>query len=110
MLEKRVLMLVDDTFIDKFIAEKFNSDEQFYGVKYMLFNKEKTPEELLPLLRTVPVYIQNNKTVVDYCNKLLVDLILMDYSLVDDINKLKDLEGLTDVWGNAGSTSYFRGN
>lgn len=97
ILKERALMLVNDTFIESFLAEQLNSDEQFYGVKYMLFNREKTPEELLPLLSTIPMYIQNNKTLSDYIDKLLVDLILMDYSLVDNINKLKNLEGLTHV-------------
>ena len=39
------------------------------------------------------VYIEDNRSLGSYFNKLLVDLILMDYSLRDHINMIKKLEG-----------------
>ena len=93
MLKERTLKLVDNTFIDEFLKKDLNSDEQFYGVKYMLFCSDKSPEELLTNIKHAPVYIEDNRSLGSYFNKLLVDLILMDYSLRDHINMIKKLEG-----------------
>lgn len=89
MLKERAEKLVDNTFINEFLEKGLNSDEQFYGVKYMLFYSEKSPEELLTDIKYAPVYIDDNRSLGSYFNKLLVDLILMDYSLRDNINMLK---------------------
>lgn len=92
MLKERAEKLVDNTFINEFLEKGLNSDEQFYGVKYMLFYSEKSPEELLTDIKYAPVYIDDNWSLGSYFNKLLVDLILMDYSLRDNINMLKKME------------------
>uniref|UniRef100_UPI00402AA392 hypothetical protein n=1 Tax=[Lactobacillus] rogosae TaxID=706562 RepID=UPI00402AA392 len=92
MLKERAEKLVDNTFINEFLEKGLNSDEQFYGVKYMLFYSEKSPEELLTDIKYAPVYIDDNRSLGSYFNKLLVDLILMDYSLRDNINMLKKME------------------
>lgn len=92
MLKERAEKLVDNTFINEFLEKGLNSDEQFYGVKYMLFYSENSPEELLTDIKYAPVYIDDNRSLGSYFNKLLVDLILMDYSLRDNINMLKKME------------------
>lgn len=98
MLKERAEKLVDNTFINEFLEKGLNSDEQFYGVKYMLFYSEKSPEELLTDIKYAPVYIDDNRSLGSYFNKLLVDLILMDYSLRDNINMLKKMEVREDEW------------
>ena len=85
MLKERASKLVDNTFLKKGL----NSDEQYYGVKYMLFHSDESPEELLTDIKYAPVYIDDNRSLGSYFNKLLVDLILMDYSLRENINMLK---------------------
>lgn len=93
MLEERAAKLLDNTFINEFLEKGLNSDEQFYGVKYMLFHSDESPEELLTDIKYAPVYIDDNQSLGSCFNKLLVDLILMDYSLRDNINNIKKLEG-----------------
>ena len=92
MLEERASKLVDNTFINEFLRKGLNSDEQYYGVKYMLFHSDESPEELLTDIKYAPVYIDDNRSLGSYFNKLLVDLILMDYSLRENINMLKKME------------------
>lgn len=89
MLKERASKLVDNTFINEFLKKGLNSDEQYYGVKYMLFHSDESPEELLTDIKYAPVYIDDNRSLGSYFNKLLVDLILMDYSLRENINMLK---------------------
>lgn len=92
MLKERAEKLVDNTFINEFLEKGLNSDEQYYGVKYMLFHSDESPEELLTDIKYAPVYIDDNRSLGSYFNKLLVDLILMDYSLRENINILKKME------------------
>lgn len=92
MLKERAEKLVDNTFINEFLEKGLNSDEQYYGVKYMLFHSDESPEELLTDIKYAPVYIDDNQSLGSYFNKLLVDLILMDYSLRENINMLKKME------------------
>lgn len=92
MLKERASKLVDNTFINEFLKKGLNSDEQYYGVKYMLFHSDESPEELLTDIKYAPVYIDDNRSLGSYFNKLLVDLILMDYSLRENINMLKKME------------------
>jgi hypothetical protein len=92
MLKERAEKLVDNTFINEFLEKGLNSDEQYYGVKYMLFHSDESPEELLTDIKYAPVYIDDNRSLGSYFNKLLVDLILMDYSLRENINMLKKME------------------
>ena len=89
MLKERASKLVDNTFINEFLKKGLNSDEQYYGIKYMLFHSDESPEELLTDIKYAPVYIDDNRSLGSYFNKLLVDLILMDYSLRENINMLK---------------------
>lgn len=90
-IKERTEQLIDNNFIDEFLKHDFTSDEKYFGVKYMLYSSDLSPIDLLKQIKGLPIELENNLSLKDGFQRLLVDLILTDYSLREDVIHIRQL-------------------
>lgn len=90
-IKERTEQLIDNAFIDEFLKQNFNYDEKYFGVRYMLFYSDNPPVTLLPKVRELPIEVESDLSIQGGFRRLLVNLILTDYSLREDANHIRKL-------------------
>jgi hypothetical protein len=90
-IKERTKQLIDNVFIGEFLKQNFNYDEKYLGIRYMLFYSDNLPVTLLPKVRELPAEVESDLSIQGGFRRLLVNLILTDYSLRDDVNHLRKL-------------------
>lgn len=90
-IKERTEQLIDNAFIDEFLKQNFNYDEKYFGVRYMLFYSDNPPVTLLPKVRELPIEVESDLSIQGGFRRLLVNLILTDYSIREDVNHIRKL-------------------
>lgn len=90
-IKERTEQLIDNSFIDEFLKHNFNYDEKYFGISYMLFYSDNPPVTLLPKVRELPMEVESDLSIQGGFRRLLVNLILTDYSLREDVNHIRKL-------------------
>lgn len=90
-IKERTEQLIDNAFIDEFLKQNFNYDEKYFGVRYMLFYSDNPPVTFLPKVRELPIEVESDLSIQGGFRRLLVNLILTDYSLREDVNHIRKL-------------------